>query len=595
MSGLLLFGGMMAGLESPLYTAVATIQQGQGFKYLAKLYYKDENEYQRIIDANTPELKFAAKGKSILMSDRWKDAEESGERLPVLYVGDVLLIPVMPPVPEDTPDNAANKGGQSTGGGQSSSGGKIFRKTYNGWFGVKTQFPNPKVEIFTSGNSGKANLTYEALAKDSILSELLGYTFSEGVDDLEGSFSITVENEKIDDKTTYDLIPLRSVVKIYEADKEKAAFIGIIKQRRIKSSMTSQGPKRTIMFSGKSIVSAISEYAVTTDLRISFVDPGMKSKQLTENLSRNELTIKGFMKKTWEEFLKQGKDNEVSSTEIEKLIKAYIGSIDKFVSGDNDRTLHYNITGAFYSEGNNNIDQLWRNVLPQPVYEIYAYCDRDTGKPMIKAREVPFGFPGTKNQDWHNLDIYEIDPLDLIDYDVSQSDDEVYNVFMSYLIGSAMEQTFYLAVRSGKINILEKDETKLAIYGYRPLQISFRGYDRQGAEKDSSNLDSFFKKLDQKAKYWFGRLDEMYNGTITLITDFKLDDNAEDRNPRVGCRASFLGGEFYITKADHRWTYGGTPTITLSISRGMKYKEGYQVSGEGGVLTDVGKLFEKLE
>jgi hypothetical protein len=473
---------------------------------------------------------------------------------------------------------------------------KEFRKSNNGWFGTKTQFPNPKVEIFTSGNPGKADLTYEGLAKDGVQSKLLGYSFSEGVEDLEGSFSITVENEKIGegDKTTYDSIPRRSVVKIYEADPKRPAFIGIIKRRRIKSSMTSQGPKRTIMFSGKSIISAISEYAVTTDLRIAFVDPETESKQLTENLSQSGLSIKTLMKATWEYFLKQGENNNVSSTSIKKIIEDFIGSIDDFVSGDNGRTLHYNVTGAFYSEGNNSIDQLWRNVLPHPVYEIYAYCDRDTGKPMIKAREVPFGFPDKNNQDWHNLDIYEIDPLDLIDYDVSQSDDEVYNVFMSYLLGSSMSHDFYLGTQSKQNGILVKDEEKLALYGYRPLQISFRGYDRQGAENDS--LNDVFKELNQKAKYWFGRLDDMFSGSITVITDFKLDEKDEDRNPRIGCRARFLGGEFYIDKTDHRWTYGGTPTITLAISRGMKYNDkGYQVSGEAGVLADIGKLFKELE
>jgi hypothetical protein len=341
--------------------------------------------------------------------------------------------------------------------------------------------------------------------------------------------------------------------------------------------MTSQGPKRTIMFSGKSIISAISEYAVSTDLHIAFIDPDTKSMQLAEKLSQKEISIKTFMKTTWEDFLKQGENNKVSSTSIKKIIEDFIGSIDDFVSGDNDRTLHYNITGAFYSEGNNNIDQLWRNVLPRPVYEIYAYCDRDTGKPMIKAREAPFGFPDKNNQDWGNLDIYEIDPLDLIDYNLSQSDDEVYNVFMSYLLGSAVSHDFYLGTQSKESSTLVKDEEKLALYDYRPLQISFHGYDRQGAEKDSGSLDGVFRELNEKAKYWFGRLDDMFSGTITGITDFKLTKNAKDRNPRIGCRARFLGGEFYISKVDHRWTYGGTPTITLAISRGMKYKEGFRV------------------
>ncbi|MDR1904035.1 MAG: hypothetical protein LBQ88_17330 [Treponema sp.] len=554
------------------------IAAGGNYPALAQKHYGDWTQYPRIVDAN-PQF-----------SGRPPHTDTSYTppvKAPTLYKGDVVYVPIdpAPPLPEEGAGIENN----------SSGGKKEFRKAGNGRFGIKTQFPNPKVEIFTGGNPDKADLTYEGLAKDGVQSNLLGYTFSEGVEDLEGSFSITVENEKIGGRTSYDSIPLRSVVKIYEADDKNPAFIGIIKRRQLKSSMTGQGPKRTIMFMGKSIISVISEYAVSMDLRIAFTDPEKESRQLTENLSKKELSIKSFMKETWDDFFKQGEANTESAASIKKIIEDFIGGFDSFVSGDNERTLHYNITGAFYSEGNNTIDQLWRNVLPQPLYEIFAYCDRDTGKPMIKAREEPFGFPDTDNQDWHNLDIYEIDPLDLIDYDINQSDEEVYNVFMSYLLGSPMSHDFYLGSQSKQEIMLVKDEAKLSLYGYKPLQVSFRGYDKQGAETDS--LEDIFKKLAQKTRYWYGRLDEMFSGTITVITDFIKDrDHNTDRNPRIGCRARFLGGEFYINKADHRWNYGGTPTVTLAISRGMIYtNKGYQVSGGAGVLSDIGKQFKELE
>jgi len=110
---------------------------------------------------------------------------------------------------------------------------------------------------------------------------------------------------------------------------------------------------------------------------------------------------------------------------------------------------------------------------------------------------------------------------------------------------------------------------KVAIYGFRPLEMSFMGYNRQG-NTDSNDLESVentTKKLNELAEYWYSRNDEMYSGNITIITDFKNPET----NPRVGCRAKFLNGEFYINRVDHTWTYGAAPTIKLQVSRGMMY------------------------
>ncbi len=476
--------------------------------------------------------------------------------------------------------------------------GNLFAKSSGGgWFGVKHQAPFPKIEVFTPSSENavptdntNASIIFEAEAKGGNISHaLLSYSFSEGVDDIEGAFSFSVEDENTDihkGTSIFDAIPIRSIVKIYEGGSQPV-FIGVVKRRSMSSSMTAQGPRRSIQFSGKSIISLISAYTVTTDLRICYVNPETESKKLTADLSKKSLNIKEFMKKTWEYYLEQGKDG--SKAVVNKLIKDEIqlwiigegkGLMDSIETGESSEFV-YPIVGQFFREGNNTITQIWRNVLASPVYELSAVCRN--GKSKIVARESPFS-----EADWKNLDMYEIDPLDLISYDMSQSDEEVYNAFMGYLEGSAYPQEFYANLGAAQNDdVLEKIPEKIDIYGFKPLQVSFRGFDRQDMTQDK--IKGFRKKLNQKTKYWFGRLDEMYTGTITLLTDFKTEQG--DRNPKAGCKAKFLGGEFYIMRSDHKWSYGGSPTNTLTVSRGFRYDESGKQSAK---LEGVGKRFKEL-
>jgi hypothetical protein len=304
------------------------------------------------------------------------------------------------------------------------------------------------------------------------------------------------------------------------------------------------------------------------------------------------------MVKTWEFFWKCGTGKEINaiaSTTAGKIIAAHIGGIGECIQTGPVKNIYYPIANAPFNQGNNVISELWRNILPQPVYEIYAHCDRKDGKPKIMAREAPFGFKDDGNQDWYSLPIYDIDPLGLIDYDLSRSDEEVYTAFSAYLIGSSFSREYNIAkAQDKKDDTMAKDIEKLDLYGFRPLEISFRGYAAQGA--DEKELKKVYQRLNKKAAYWFGRLDEMYSGTITIITNFIKRKDEKDINPRHGCRAKFLGGEFYITHAEHRWQYGGAPVITLTITRGMQYDvQGYMKDGDEGVLSDIGKRFKEFD
>jgi hypothetical protein len=463
---------------------------------------------------------------------------------------------------------------------------------------VEHQVPNPKLEIFTKGNENTPDITYTAEPKAGPCStKLLEYAFSEATDSFEGAFSFAVENKEIDrdGRTVFDIIPVRSIVKIYEGDLNRPAFVGIIRRRSIGASMTSREARRSITFTGKSIISCITEYTLSLDVRIQGVaDAISKSIDLTDELARDGLTIKEFMQTTWEHFREVSESAGVSTTGIADLIAKFIGDPGYFINvSGKEQVLRYNIATVFYNASNNVIADVWRDILPDPVYEIFSYCDN--GKPRIMARQMPYGDPDNGNYDWKNLDRYHISPKSLVAYNLEQSDEEVYTCFASYVIGSGKDKEFYMATnQTGNDETVWHDLEKQKLYGFKPLQIDFVGYDRQGNTENQKNgeLTEMLKKLNKRAAYWYSRLEEMYSGGITICTDF----NNPKTNPRVGCRAKFMGGEFYINKADHTWKYGGTPTIKLAVSRGMIYDEDGRIRpGNEGVIKNLGRGRRELE
>jgi hypothetical protein len=589
------FGGYMADMTS------ATVLPGKGFKYLAKRFYTDENKYQPIIDANTPKLKKAAAGKPDLMAVRQQYAEQSGEELPVLYAGDELWIPIIPPEPEsDTADDAADEGGQSSGGGK---GAFIRKKRGN----LEYQAPNPRIEVLTPPYDAvtmELNPLKSALSEKYQSQNLLSYTFAEGVDDLEGSFSFTVANEQIDDNgTLFDAIVRRSIIKIYEdedSNKRYPTFVGIVRRRHFEVTMTSSGPRRSVIFYGKSIISCITEFMVSLDVKLYDVQNATaKTKELTNDL-KSVTSISEFMKKSWE-FFKSVSEHMASGSLITNRKLLDIISNEKLI-GENfvkemgaETKIKYPIATMFFNQSNNFITDVWRNILPQPVYELFARFDEVEGKPFIVVRQVPFGNPGN-GQDWLDLDLYEISPTSLISYDLNQSDEEVYTAYNACIIGSPKDPSFYMNVTQAS-DTMEKDTDKCALYGFKLLTISFLGYDRsQETQEAKGKTTKTLKDLSEKAKYWFSKLDEMYSGTITLATNFKqetqLDGTKRSTNPRAGCRLNFLNGQFYITNTEHSWNYGGTPITRLTVSRGMVYDE--TTGNIKGEIQNIGKLYGEL-
>ncbi|MCL2556920.1 MAG: hypothetical protein FWE09_00415 [Treponema sp.] len=445
----------------------------------------------------------------------------------------------------------------------------------SGWMGLETQAPAPMVEIFTSGNKDKADITYRADSRDRAYSKLLAYSFSEAVDDLSGSFSISVEDEEADAEgaTVFDLIPPLSVVKIYETDGGPARFVGVIRRRRLGAAMTSQGMKRAVTFSGKSVASLVAELTLSLDARIPNVRNAMTlGVHLTDRLARQSpLSIKEFMKETWKHFMETASGTSEQGTGIaavglSEVIGKFMG--EDFIRVEGDENLKYDVAMTFYVAANNVIDDTWRNILPDRAYEIFTRCE--DGVPIIVARESPFGSPESGYREWLALPLYEISPISLVEYSLERSDDEVYTAFASYVIGSSKDRSFYTgAGQIGSDELVAHDREKQALYGFRPLEINFNGYDRQGntGNAEIQRLTDAIRGLNEKTRYWYSRLDEMHAGQAVIVTDHSEPDS----NPRAGCRVKFMGGQFYVTRTERSWTYGGAPVTRIDIERGMTY------------------------
>jgi hypothetical protein len=606
-----------------------TVQAGENWPDIAKEVYGDWTRWEEIV-ANNP--RYASRPPH--RDPAYKITS------PVLYRGDSVFVKVETeePLPKEEPQPKQDSRAEQSANPQDTTKEPIIG--IEDVAPIKSQSPNPIIEVFLKSSDGKnADYTFTASPndKDKEFATLQSYNFSEAVDDINGSFSFTIVNKDIGNSTLFDLITLRSVIKIHEGG--KAAFVGIIRRRHISKQMTAQGVKRVITFSGKSITSCVAEYTISLDIMINKIamqalkevkEPKepmyalakVKNDQLSIRLgnlyTKNnfKITMKDFIGISWDYFnnlaidIKNGLEkttqgNAAVNIEVAEMIKKYLGDLsvpdddakqkvspdDEFVTiSGKEQDIRYPIICQVFSEKNNTIVDLWQTMLPRPVYEFFSYCTNE-GKPRIIIRQVPFGDYGSESKDkcddWSRLAIYSINPNALIAYELSQNDEEVYTAFSSFLIGSVLEQRQREAI-SG--DYVKYDKDKIGIYGFKPLRINFRGYNREYDKKEGiqNDMKTALKVLNERAMYWFGRLDEMYSGTITLCTNFA----DPDFNPRVGCRAKFLGGEFYIEKTEHAWSYGGTPTIKLTVSRGMMYNNDGSM---GKTIPDIGRQYREME
>jgi hypothetical protein len=187
------------------------------------------------------------------------------------------------------------------------------------------------------------------------------------------------------------------------------------------------------------------------------------------------------------------------------------------------------------------------------------------GKYKLICRETPFDLDS-----WNDLKETAIDPLFLVDQNLSDSDAEVYTHFYSQAPNSSYSQNEAWA-NAAIDNISVFDNEKLPIYGYRQLAATFPFFDLDKA-KDFDSLE-FLKYNSARLYAWFHNNADFQSGSITLMT---VPDDDDGSYPDIGEKLKYLQGDsgkiyFYIEAVKRRMTYGNRMTSTYTVTRGYEY------------------------
>jgi hypothetical protein len=479
---------------------------------------------------------------------------------------------------------------------------------------TRHQAPRPEVRIYDPEVDDKPKLIFDLSHRTTLQS----YTFSTAVNDAKGEFSLTfypddpnifsTDESNSWGQDTFDRIQVMDIVQVYESEysrnNDKSEFTGVIRSKKYVVQMTDGGPRRSILVSGHSIAGLVQEFRMSLDMQTmeltkQTANNAQLSIELTEALIwKNEkgeaipIHVKVIVEKIWEKFLEiSNQFDKLTNCKVSEYITKWMGK-DFFDFDDSE--FYYPIANVFFGQKSESFYNIIEGIVPQPVYEIFPYVK--DGITKIKIRIAPFDIKDVWNGNEMERAKKQIDPFMVKSFDIQQSDNGVYTVYFAYIHGSPIDMDKAIILSSQNVKGIQGvavDEEKFGKYGYRPLFILLRGYGK--SQKDDVTTAENRLKLSERLKEWFCNLDKMYSGKITMSTNISGKkeyvlgkESAEMSQP--GEKISFLGGEFYVTAAQHSWNYGSSPETTLSISRGGIYK-----SGEFVEMTNTAKRYQEFK
>jgi len=414
---------------------------------------------------------------------------------------------------------------------------------------------------------------------------LQSYSFSASVNDAKGEFSLTFYPD--DDRATGDVEPvldkirILDIVEIYESRSKTghkstyADFTGVVRQKKYAVQMTDSGPRRSVSISGHSVAGLIQEFRISFDLHAMCLTDQTANTQelsieLTKALMREDskpYPVKDAIEKIFESFLNtSAKNSKLSNCEVIKIAQKWMGEKFEDMFEVDDSKFYYPIASVFYGQNTQSFYDLVEGIVPKPLYEIFPYTKNGITK--IKIRTVPFGDEWSGELD-KNKKI--IDSVLVKNFDIQQSDSEVYSVFYAYINGYPIELDKALVISTEGVKgapSVQEDEGKFGKYGYRPLHISLHGFGSSLKDDGDTSTEDNIVELSKRLKEWYCKLDEMHAGNITMSTA------VSEAMPQAGEKIAFLGGEFYVVSSRHQWNYGSNPETALSVSRGGDYSSG---------------------
>lgn len=447
--------------------------------------------------------------------------------------------------------------------------------------------PNLRIEIIRpnydalvySSSSVVSFVPTKKLYNKKESNDLIFYNFEKSLHTHQSTFSFgTTLRIDSNNKTWYDKIRKMDLVFISEFGEKR--FCGVIKDKRYSAAIGSDGkPQRSISFSGVSVGALLSSFPLVLDQYL------YESTTTAKAASTKLIGILATLQKS---------ENIQVSNILKEIYKAYFelaqsigglgtsqgikGVIDEFVVLDSnlssDVVARYPMSFSLYQVGENSIWDIISQFVTPPINELFGMWNPGRDKYEIIFRQAPF-----ENYDWKKLKSNLIPPEIITKYDLGSSDSEVFTFYMGLLPGSGISRNKAMVYDSGAGRIPQIDKEKWKKYGYKPLIVDFRYFDR--SKESTFGAANLMSELSIMMKKWFGHNDEFLSGTINIMTIGEgLYPNARD--PRIGEKAQFLEGEFYIEGTSHSWSMGGAMNTTLKVTRGY----GYNMNGSPNKFID---------
>jgi hypothetical protein len=462
------------------------------------------------------------------------------------------------------------------------------------------QCPRPRVEIYKPENPMKPSLSF-VLPGNKVLQS---YQFSLQIGDVSGSFSLsfypladysgTLGSELValsqeqGKLPLWDLIEIMDIVKIFEETNATASgpgkgtpvFTGVIRTKRLGATANDGGVSKRMTVSGTAVTGLVSQYYVNLDTKAVCLTETMAnqeglSKDLTASLVTapdKHLKVSEVVQKVWKYFGEiDSNAGQLVNSDIYLVMQRFMGGPGDIFAVDDGLEFFYPLGCIFDGKSTQDFFSLIDRLLPEPLYEKFAYTDMESGGKMrVRIRECPFS-----PDKWADLNLVTLRSTEVKGYELEMSDREVYTCFYTYLDGYAVEadKALLLSTQTQKANAELVQGKKWERYGYRPLLCHSIGYGVKDGEKDEETKGKLGEKNKQLCE-WFGDLDEMLSGTITLAMTYGSGELGHPSGLMPGDAVAFLGGQFYVEGVTHSWSYNSGGEISLSVSRGGDYSTG---------------------
>lgn len=418
-----------------------------------------------------------------------------------------------------------------------------------------------EIVIKSSINSPETGVNFSSDIGYGYNNNLLSYSYTESMQNIQGSFSLSaVYSDDLDKIEVHDIVEIKEGV----TSQRKTAFIGLIKNISYSQKMNDQGQVTSVInITGTNIFGIISTTKFVIDRAIIgnlCQDEAVTKFQsvLSEAVGKDKLlgnTINAFIKA----FTDLKKENQQDSTYYNDIINSI--TVDA-----GELKAKYPMTLGYLGGQRCTLWQLISQVVPPPVYECFLTLDSKETKYRLVVRECPF-MANIK------LDEKELDDLYLKGLELHKKDNEVYSYYLTTIAGSGLNKNIIMLLNDGqddagdtsKENNADKQQSNVAYldkdvmsrFGYRPLIVELGFFDNAQSQETASQVSQNISNALAKANK---NNHKKLSGTIEALHDSEIWN--------VGTVIKSRGKAFYIEQIDTSWSYGQAHTRRFYVTRG---------------------------